>query len=99
MWKEKGLDWLEMLPLRKWGRTHKAQAERWLEEACRMKMDPACPAAERSGWAEFARVSDPLSGSVDPGAGRGQASAPLASDQPPDWAPPQARPVPEDFIL
>ena len=67
-----------------------------------MKMDPACPAAERSGWAEFARVPDPLSGSVSPGwrgGARGQASAPLASDQSPDWAPPPARPIPEDFIL
>lgn len=87
---------LEMFPLRKWGRTHKAQAERWLEEACRMKMDPACPAAGAERMGGVARVSTPV-WPRDPA--RYCASALLASDQPPDWAPPQPGPSLKTFIL
>lgn len=99
MRKEKGFNWLEMLPMRKRGRTHKAQARGGVPDEDGSRLPRG--GAERMGG--VCKSPEPLVWLRGPGggarAGLGPASAQLASDRSPDWAPPPARPIPEDFYL
>lgn len=79
-------------PLRKRGHTHKAPAERWREEQGGTQRAAASLAAEQARWAEIGNVWDPVSGFLEPGAGRRRTSVPVAGHGSPDWAPPSARP-------